>query len=490
MRLLTSIILLFLFVSLNGQVLTAQYGGGVVHQSSEPTTTPNYQLKPSLLVYDYNEQAIWGHSQSVGKYKLFSPKMVYVRGFVNFNFNNNQIISYSTIEQAIKIQQGVNELLNGLYMVKFTSNTGTLLEIAEIDMSNLPNLILTPPAYLVSDNDYFIITYERGILKKVLWINDKSNFYFQNVNTTIETISSGIKGKKDFLPKFKGENEIGLNVSRWFDTGEETGVQLHENSLITFQPQGEGAARLDIYNGTSLMGLVTTAMNGYSFTSRFGGLVFLTPSGADSKAILMQSNRLNQTTNIREKGDFIIDNENKFIARVKGIDKMSVEETRVFVPTNVETPYVITETARIKNTIIDSKGLVAKRKVLTTDDNYKAVWEFQTYTERLLHTKTNSPVLNGESETFLPITKKSNGHILSNINVNFVTPSTLDYVIEIMKNGVNIETLTITGGQLSANKDVSFILSENDILTAKATKNSNGSYAGGLLISFTFIKNN
>jgi hypothetical protein len=164
-----------------------EWSTGVRHSNLTPSVSPDYSVRSSLLQYDSTTQSFFVNNKSFGWWLLMSPDERYVRGAVNVYFNDNQDLYFSDIETKIRTQAQAGRVLNGLYIVKFTSTTGEKGILATL--SNVPIL---PPTHIVTDNDYIVFRYYRNKLVGQEKFDDKSQSYFQLLENRILVLETKI----------------------------------------------------------------------------------------------------------------------------------------------------------------------------------------------------------------------------------------------------------------------------------------------------------
>lgn len=180
---------LFLLISCITISCTAQsvkYGAGVTHVNAPPQYSKNYNvnINPSLVDYDSTEQALWGSDKRFGAFKLASPDMRYVRGYINKYFINNEVVPLSFIENEIRIQAGSNEVLNGLYLVRFTTEGGNLTDILTLDCNAVTGVLIANE-YTIKNGYIAILRYYRNQLKTFQLIIDKQAFFYQSITDSL-----------------------------------------------------------------------------------------------------------------------------------------------------------------------------------------------------------------------------------------------------------------------------------------------------------------
>lgn len=170
-----------------------EYGSGVTHSDKAPTQNPRYQMAGhSKTFIDSSEQAFYTNSKKWGWWLLMSPEERYLRGTINVYFSDDETIQFSTIEDKIKVQAGTGRKLNGLYLVKFTSLQGSPIDIGILE--NMPKL---PVNAYITCNDYVLLRYYRNAIQTIERFDDKSNNYYQDITTKIQTIRDSVKLLRD-----------------------------------------------------------------------------------------------------------------------------------------------------------------------------------------------------------------------------------------------------------------------------------------------------
>jgi hypothetical protein len=154
------------------------WGGGVTHGKGTPTHIPT--LKGATMAFlDTTTQALWVYNKKYSWWLLQSPDELYVRGFTHISFADGQYLAWATIAQGIKTQAG-NNVLNGLYVVKFSNNVGNPVSFATVE-----DIAVGIPTAFVTNGDIWVCRYYRNQLITVTKYDDKTAFWSQSVRDTL-----------------------------------------------------------------------------------------------------------------------------------------------------------------------------------------------------------------------------------------------------------------------------------------------------------------
>ncbi len=362
--------------------MAKKYGAGIIHQDTTPQNeTVQANLSPSLVRYDMTERAIAGLNEDGENFKLMSPKMVFVRGFVNWTYANNDEVEFSEIETKIRQQAKAGEVLNGLYVVEFSTTSSIINAVCTV------NAELT---YLMTDGAALVCTYELDELTKITHIQDKTGYHFQQQQNIINSIIASIKGKKDTITKYKGINEHGLNPSRLYDNDNETGIEFAEANKITFRTtQIDEDVLTDFYNNSDYFGIVTNA-DGVSFTAKEGGLKVL-PVSDEADMTLIEP--------IRKTGanSFIKKN---LLLNILDTVAFNFQAGRNIIFTHLKAWF--NTDVELKKKLIDKFGTGGDlgMALYTTQDGVQ--WRWNRYTQTIQHTPADAFVTTGFSVGFVP----------------------------------------------------------------------------------------
>ena len=213
------------------------YGAGVTHSNTSPVAPPQYAIAGhKKMHYDSTEQALWVNSKKWGWWLLMSPSEMYDRGIVNMYFTDNQDLYFNQIETKIRTQAGTGKVLNGLYIVKFTSQTGK-----KTDLATLSEVPILPPSHNITDNDYIVFRYSRNKLISQEKFDDRASDYFNTIETRLTLLKDSITVHRREIDSLKRKGDTVIikldTLQKQIDSiKKDTAKKLIDSSSLTVRP--------------------------------------------------------------------------------------------------------------------------------------------------------------------------------------------------------------------------------------------------------------